>query len=74
VKSGTQILGELSLTPARHREERFTREESDEVSVGALAGCGADGYFSHATKSYTVTVSAVCGAYSHSASVNLTVR
>ena len=43
------------------------------VSLSALAGCGG-GYFGHPVESTTVTVSAVCGSYSHTTNVTLAVQ
>lgn len=42
--------------------------------IGSIAGCGGGGFFSHATNSSTVTVTAVCGPDTHTTSVTLTVR
>lgn len=42
--------------------------------AGAIAGCGGGGFFSHATQSYTVTVTAVSGPDTHSTTVTLTVQ
>jgi hypothetical protein len=42
--------------------------------LSALAGCGGGGFFSQATQSYTVTVTAVCGPDTHTANVTLTVQ
>jgi len=42
--------------------------------LSTLAGCGGGGFFSQATQSYTVTVTAVCGPDTHTANVTLTVQ
>ncbi len=43
------------------------------AATGAITGC-AGGFFSHTTKSYTVTVTAVSGPDTHTANVTLTVQ
>jgi len=40
----------------------------------ALTACGGGGFFSHTTESYTVTVTAVSGADTHTVDVTLTVQ
>lgn len=42
--------------------------------AGSLTACGGGGFFSHATQSYTVTVTAVCGPGTHATSVNVTLQ
>jgi hypothetical protein len=44
------------------------------VAAGALAGCGAGGFFSQATTSYTITVTAVSGSITQTTTVTLTVQ
>lgn len=44
------------------------------AAIGSIAGCGGGGFFSHTTTSTTVTVTAVCGPDTHTASVTLTVQ
>ena len=44
------------------------------AAVGAFTGCGGGGFFSHAQNSYTVTVTAVSGADTHTTNVTLTVQ
>jgi len=41
---------------------------------GALTACGGGGFFTHATTSYTVAVTATSGSVSHTANVTLTVQ
>jgi len=42
--------------------------------AGAMSGCGGGGFFGHTTQSYTVTVTAVSGPDTHTATVTLTVQ
>jgi Bacterial Ig-like domain (group 3)/MBG domain (YGX type)/NHL repeat len=44
------------------------------AGVSAIAGCGGGGFFGHTTQSYTVTVTAVSGPDTHTATVTLTVQ
>ena len=44
------------------------------LAIGACAGCGGGGFFSHGTNNYTVTVTAVSGPSTHSTSVTLTIQ
>lgn len=44
------------------------------AAASALVSCGGGGYFSHATQSYTVTITAVSGPDTHSTNVTLTVQ
>jgi hypothetical protein len=44
------------------------------AAAGAVTGCGGGGFFSHATNSYTVTITAVSGPETHTAVVTLTVQ
>lgn len=44
------------------------------TAVTALSGCGAGGFFSHQTGSYTVTVTATSGPTTHATNVTLTVQ
>ncbi|WP_263350557.1 Ig-like domain repeat protein [Acidicapsa acidisoli] len=44
------------------------------VALGAMSGCGGGGFFSHATQTYTVTVTAVSGPNTHTTDVTLTVQ
>ncbi len=43
-------------------------------AVGALAGCGGGGFFGHGSQTYTVTVTAAGGPYTHSTSVTLNLQ
>jgi hypothetical protein len=44
------------------------------AAASALTACGGGGFFSHTTESYTVTVTAVSGADTHTVDVTLTVQ
>lgn len=44
------------------------------AAATAVTGCGGGGFFTHATKSYTVTVTAVSGPDTHTTDVTLTVQ
>jgi sugar lactone lactonase YvrE len=44
------------------------------AAASALVSCGGGGFFSHATQTYTVTVTAVSGPDTHSTNVTLTVQ
>lgn len=44
------------------------------AAASALVSCGGGGFFSHATNTYTVTVTAVSGPNTHSTNVTLTVQ
>jgi sugar lactone lactonase YvrE len=44
------------------------------VAMSTLTGCGGGGFFSHATNTYTVTVTAVSGPDTHTTDVTLTVQ
>jgi hypothetical protein len=44
------------------------------AGLSALAGCGGGGFFSHPIESSSVTITAVCGTYTHTANVMLTVQ
>jgi hypothetical protein len=43
-------------------------------AIGLLSGCGAGGFFSHATGGYTVKVTAVSGPNTHNTNVTLTLQ
>jgi predicted small lipoprotein YifL len=42
--------------------------------LASLAACGGGGFFGHPVQNYTVTVTAVSGATTHTASVTLTLE
>lgn len=42
--------------------------------AGAITVCGGGGFFAHKTVNYTVTVTAISGPNTHTATVNLTVK
>jgi hypothetical protein len=44
------------------------------VVLGTLSGCGGGGFFNHPAQTYTVTVKAVSGPYTHTTDVTLTVQ
>lgn len=44
------------------------------AAATAVTGCGGGGFFTHVTKSYTVTVTAVSGPDTHTTDVTLTVQ
>jgi hypothetical protein len=44
------------------------------AALAALSGCGGGGFFAHATKTYTVNVTAISGPNTHTTSVNVTVQ
>ena len=44
------------------------------AAASTLTACGGGGFFSHGTQSYTVTVTAVSGPDTHTATVTLTVQ
>ncbi|MFP5236427.1 MAG: Ig-like domain repeat protein [Acidobacteriota bacterium] len=79
---GASALALLLLPFATSRRTRRTARRISRIAVvllalgaiGALSGCGAGGFFSHATGTYTVTVTATGGNISHTTNVTLQVQ
>jgi len=44
------------------------------ATASALVSCGGGGFFSHATQTYTVTITAVSGPDTHTTNVALTMQ
>jgi len=79
---GASALALLLLPFAAGKRTRRTARRLSRVllvllalgAVGVISGCGAGGFFSHATGSYTVTVTATSGSTTHTTNVTLTVQ